>query len=205
MQPEDRDAKAHAIATYFEDLHRRVELLPRLNQGGYPGEALLLCCCRIESLGGSLYWPEESAAKALLWFCGTTAGRKLSGTFTPNTWSSLFMRASPSCTALSESSRPGSCPSSPQQRHTSWQRGSCSRFRVTLPTTLSHPGGGETHLGHLELLVWLRFQGRVIPGVWMRTTKRAWPSRAVETDAKGRGAAQRHDRGRLRGSSMKDS
>jgi hypothetical protein len=65
MRPEDQEAKAHFIEGYFEDLRRRVELLPRLNSSGYPDESLLLCCCRIESLGSSLYWrpEEESAAK----------------------------------------------------------------------------------------------------------------------------------------------
>lgn len=63
MRPEDREAKRHPIEAYFEDLQRRVELLPRLSDAGYPDEALLLCCCRIESLGSSLYWPDDSAAK----------------------------------------------------------------------------------------------------------------------------------------------
>jgi hypothetical protein len=63
MRSEDREAKAEFIQAYFEDLDRRVMLLTRLDAADFPDEALLLCCCYIDGLAGSLYWPEEASAR----------------------------------------------------------------------------------------------------------------------------------------------
>lgn len=63
MRPEDREAKAEFIQAYFEDLQQRVMLLPRLDAANHRDEALLLCCCYIDGLAGSLYWPEEASAR----------------------------------------------------------------------------------------------------------------------------------------------
>jgi hypothetical protein len=62
MRDEDVTAKANFIAAYFDDLRQRVDLLPKLHAAGYENEALLLCCCYIEGLGSSLYWPKEASA-----------------------------------------------------------------------------------------------------------------------------------------------
>lgn len=63
MRGEDIKAKASFIEAYFDDLRRRVEFLPKLHATGYENEALLLCCCYIEGLGSSLYWPDEASAR----------------------------------------------------------------------------------------------------------------------------------------------
>jgi hypothetical protein len=63
MRAEDIEAKASFIKTYFDDLRQRIALLPQLHAGGYENEALLLCCCYIEGLGSSLYWPRKAPAR----------------------------------------------------------------------------------------------------------------------------------------------
>jgi hypothetical protein len=63
MQNADSKVKASFIEAYFDDLKQRVDLLPNLYAEGYTNEALLLCCCYIEGLGASLYWPDEASAR----------------------------------------------------------------------------------------------------------------------------------------------
>jgi len=59
----NHEAKARIIEGYFSDLERRVRVLPELYDAGYPDEALLVCCCYIEGMGGNLYWPDEGIAR----------------------------------------------------------------------------------------------------------------------------------------------
>jgi hypothetical protein len=66
MQDEDIKAKASFIEAYFDDLRQRIDLLPQLHAGEYENEALLLCCCYIEGLGSSLYWPHEASARNIV-------------------------------------------------------------------------------------------------------------------------------------------
>jgi len=63
MQDADNKVKASVIEAYFDDLKQRIDLLPNLHAAGYTNEALLLCCCYIEGLGTSLYWPDEASAR----------------------------------------------------------------------------------------------------------------------------------------------
>ena len=63
MTSEDRKAKAEFIEAYFTDLERRIALLPHLHATNYQSEALLLCCCYIDGLASSLYWPDEGSAR----------------------------------------------------------------------------------------------------------------------------------------------
>lgn len=70
MRDEDIKAKASFIEAYFDDLRQRVDLLPKLHAAGYENEALLLCCCYIEGLGSSLYWPEEASARNFVHILG---------------------------------------------------------------------------------------------------------------------------------------
>jgi hypothetical protein len=63
MRAEDREAKREFVRAYFEYLTRRIALVPRLHKGDYENDALLLCCCYIDGLGVSLYWPQEGSAR----------------------------------------------------------------------------------------------------------------------------------------------
>jgi hypothetical protein len=46
------------IQAGFNDLEKRVKLLPELKKMGFEEEALLLCCCYIEAMG-NLYFPDS--------------------------------------------------------------------------------------------------------------------------------------------------
>jgi hypothetical protein len=63
VRDENREGKLRAIEAYFEDLQRRSDFLEELDRKGHRSEALLLCCCYIEALGGNLYWPDEGSAR----------------------------------------------------------------------------------------------------------------------------------------------
>ena len=63
MRPEDRKAKIEFIEAYFVNLDRRIALLRQLHESEYENEALLLCCCYIDGLATSLYWPDEGSAR----------------------------------------------------------------------------------------------------------------------------------------------
>jgi hypothetical protein len=47
------------IDSYFKDLKERFDFLLELEQNGHIREAILLCCCYIESLGNMRYWQES--------------------------------------------------------------------------------------------------------------------------------------------------
>jgi len=60
---ENEKAKYKFIRAYFDELDRRIIFLEELFRNKHRNEALLLCCCYIEGLGSSLYWPNEGSCQ----------------------------------------------------------------------------------------------------------------------------------------------
>jgi hypothetical protein len=90
MNDEDRLAKLAFITAYFDDMADRVTYLTFLWQEQRQDEALTLCCCYIDAIGGQLYWDIDSSAhtftkvllelgcqKDLLWHSGLALARWL--------------------------------------------------------------------------------------------------------------------------------
>ncbi|MFQ5486779.1 MAG: hypothetical protein ACE5DO_15805, partial [Desulfobacterales bacterium] len=47
--------------SFFDDRQKKIDFLLKLKEQGRSFEAMLLCCCYIEGLANSLYWPCEKS------------------------------------------------------------------------------------------------------------------------------------------------
>lgn len=61
--PEENSQKIFFIKAFFNDRQKKIDFLLELKVQGHSFEALLLCCCYIDGLASSLYWPAKKSEK----------------------------------------------------------------------------------------------------------------------------------------------
>ena len=68
MAGAEGNAKESFLDASLKDLDNKIKFLCELEDSGHPDEALLLCCCYIEGLAFSIYWPDHSQQYSLAFF-----------------------------------------------------------------------------------------------------------------------------------------